>query len=108
VNVDIDKDDLGARLFMITATLALLIDKARGADPNFDEFARRQFDILLGMILQTKGAPGTIELQAREHFLGLLRTSWGDMVTDPSFRRPSQSINHLTLRRRFFNWLERG
>lgn len=102
-------EDLRAHLFMIVAVLALLIDKAREVDPTFDDFARRQFDILLGMILEQQGSPGEIERKARENFLRLLRAAWGDLVIDPVTRSQlEKSVERKSWKRRLFEWLERG
>ena len=104
-----EDEDLRAYIFMTMVVLALLIDKAREADPEFDTFAKRQFDILLGLILNEQGVPGKIERKARELFLGLLKTSWGDLVMDPDTRSLlKREDKPLTWRRRFFGWLERG
>jgi len=102
--------DLRANLLMFEAVLILLIDRARAADPDFDDFAQRHFDILLGMFLEeTQGNPGEVERKAREYFLALLRTSWGDLRIDPAYRpKPQSPPKPLTWRRRFLNWLERG
>ena len=102
-------EDLRAHIFMVTVVLALLIDKARQTDPDFDSFAKRQFDILLGIILKGRGAPGNVERKARENFLGLLKTSWGELNIDPGTRSLLQREDRpLTWRRRFLDWLERG
>ena len=102
-------EDLRAQIFMMSAVLILLLDKAREMDPNFDDFARRQFDILLGMLLKERGSPGEIERKAREHFLGLLRAAWGDLRIDPDTRSLlNGQPKRLTWRRRLLVWLERG
>jgi hypothetical protein len=104
-----EDEDLRAYIFMTMVVLSLLIDKAREADPEFDTFAKRQFDILLGLILNEQRAPGNIERKARELFLGLLKTSWGDLVMDPGTRSLlKREAKPLTWRRRFLAWLERG
>ena len=103
------EEDLRAHIFMVIVVLALLIDKARETDPDFDTFAKRQFDILLGLILQGQGVPGNIESKARETFLGLLKTSWGDLNIDPGTRSLLRREDRpLTWRRRFLDWLQRG
>jgi len=104
-----EDEDLRAYIFMSTVVLALLIDKAREADPEFDTFAKRQFDFLLGLLLNDQSAPGNIERKARELFLGVLKTSWGDLVIDPGTRSLLKREGRpLTWRRRVLDWLERG
>lgn len=102
-------EDLRAHIFMITAVLALLLDKVRERDPQFDDFAGKQFDILLGMLLKEQGSPGEVEHKARDNFLSLLRAAWGDLVIDPATRSQLKQPSHpKSWKRRLFEWLERG
>lgn len=95
-----DQKQLSSLLLVQGALIGALVLKIREIDPNFGTQVANQLDQFFGMQLAETGLPNPVHAEARAMLDQLLKS-----IEQPE---ASSSKKHLTWRRRFLNWLERG
>ncbi len=100
-----DEDDR-AQIAAIQFVVAALVVYAKKSHPDFEDFARRHMDTVLGLRLARQGSPTELERKIREVYMDLIELKDDSVVaqTLPSTEKATKP----TLRKRFLNWLQHG